>query len=148
MLAPNRVCINGRFLTQPISGVQRYATELVRGLDGLLASGAIDGTRVTFELLVPSRPAARELDLRHITTRVIGTTGGHLWEQSALPRFADGDVLLCLGNSAPLASLVGRMRTVVTIHDLSYRYAPHTYSRSYRLFYRFVTPFIMRFATR
>ena len=46
MLSPYRVCINGRFLTQRVSGVQRYATEVVRGLDALLASGDIDGRRI------------------------------------------------------------------------------------------------------
>ena len=148
MLNRNRVCINGRFITQPISGVQRYATELVLGIDGLLASGAIDGTRVAFELLVPSKPAARQLELRHITTRVVGNTGGHLWEQLELPRFVDGNALLCLCNSAPLASLIGRINTIVTIHDLAYLYFPQAYSRRYRLLYRILTPLIMRFATR
>jgi glycosyltransferase involved in cell wall biosynthesis len=143
---PQRISINGRFLTQAITGVQRYATELVKGLDGLLESGAIDRRDFEFELLVPPRPAARPIPLKHITQRCVGRTRGHLWEQLELPRFVSGGVLLCLSNAAPLASLIGRTTTVVTVHDLSYRYYPQAYAASYRLFYRILTPLIMRLA--
>lgn len=143
-----RVCINGRFLTQPIGGVQRYGIELVRGFNRLLASGGINKEQVEFELLVPPRPAARQLNLSHIATRVVGKMSGHVWEQWELPRFVDGHALLCLCNAAPIASLAGRTSTVVTIHDLAHRYFPQAYSRSYRLLYGILTPLIMRFATR
>jgi hypothetical protein len=33
-----RISINGRFLSQPVTGVQRYAHELIRELDRLLTS--------------------------------------------------------------------------------------------------------------
>jgi hypothetical protein len=32
----SKIYINGRFLTQPITGVQRYAHEMLRALDVLL----------------------------------------------------------------------------------------------------------------
>ena len=46
-------CINGRFLAQPMTGVQRYATEIVRALDTLLYENAEFSRDLEIELLVP-----------------------------------------------------------------------------------------------
>lgn len=50
--AMNRVYLNGRFLTQRITGVQRFAVECVNALDRLLCSDPGAGT-VDVQLLVP-----------------------------------------------------------------------------------------------
>ena len=70
------VYIDGRFLTQPASGIQRYAEEIVRAIDRLGAAGDIAGRWV---LLVP--PGARTLPLTWVEIRQIGRGAGNLWTQ-------------------------------------------------------------------
>ncbi len=48
--------INGRFLTQSITGVQRYAHEIVRGIDQILAeneNASLKGTIIVRQMLPP-----------------------------------------------------------------------------------------------
>ena len=47
----NTIYINARFLTQMVTGVQRYAIELVKEIDKLIDIGEVDGTKVEFCLL-------------------------------------------------------------------------------------------------
>ena len=51
--------INGRFLTQPLSGVQRYAQEIVRGLDELVSEGHPLTRDMELELVTPPARSAR-----------------------------------------------------------------------------------------
>jgi glycosyltransferase involved in cell wall biosynthesis len=55
--------------------------------------------------------------------------------------------LLCLGNTAPLVPLVTGRRVVATVHDLAYTQVPESYSRSFRVIYNTITPFIMQYAS-
>ncbi len=142
-----RVFINARFLTQPITGVQRYAHEMVSAWDRLLERGEIDPQRYTFQLVAPPRGIRHRLPWRHIGFRQIGHFTGHLWEQTELPFVTLSGVLFCPGNTAPLFSLFSWQKTVVTVHDLSYRYFPDAYSRAFRGYYRFLMPLIFRKAT-
>ena len=59
-----RVVLNGRFLAQPHTGVQRYARETVLALDALMAQ---QGAGLELVLAVPAD--ANELALRHIQVR-------------------------------------------------------------------------------
>lgn len=135
--------INGRFLTQPITGVQRYAREFVSTLDQLLDQGEVDPQLWQVRLLQPTHLYPPTLPLRQIKQHAIGKRSGHFWEQIELPSAVGQDILLCLGNSAPLWQLWRSQPTVVTVHDLSYRYFPQAYSRAYRLAYQLITPAIM-----
>ena len=65
-----KLSINGRFLTQSLTGVQRYAAEIVKAMDGLLASGnaAPQLLDAEWQILVP--PAATTLgELRRIKVK-------------------------------------------------------------------------------
>ncbi|HBB84990.1 MAG TPA: glycosyltransferase family 1 protein, partial [Sulfitobacter sp.] len=79
------IYINGRFLTQPISGVQRYAREVLDALDRELCHSAdLRKELGPIEVLVPQKVKAPEwqmLRLRHVPG-----ARGHLWEQGALWR--------------------------------------------------------------
>ena len=120
------IVINGRFLTQRTTGVQRYAREMVHALDEL------DIPDVALELICP--PGAERLPgLRHIRQSFSGVGGGQAWEQLQLPWLAAGRPLLCLCNLAPL---VGRNRAVV-IHDAAVFDVPAGYSPLFRAWYRF-----------
>lgn len=124
------IYINGRFLGQATTGVQRYATEIVKALDTLVVSGGTHGARRIVLLVPPGTP--RPDWLRGIAGRSVGSLRGQAWEQLELPRHTSDGVCLNLCNTAPLA---GRS-TVVAIHDASVFAVPETYSRAFRLWYR------------
>jgi glycosyltransferase involved in cell wall biosynthesis len=135
------IAINGRFLTQPVTGVQRYGREFIREMDILLREQCLP--RLKVELLVPGgTPSLAELD--QVTVRSVGRHHGHFWEQAELPTSLAGvDLLFCPGNLAPLETLLaGRVPVVTTVHDASYRQFPRAYSRAFRLWYNFATPII------
>jgi glycosyltransferase involved in cell wall biosynthesis len=134
--------INGRFLSQPVTGVQRYAREIVGALDGLLAAGHPLGRGLDIAVALP-RAARCELPLQYIRVRSAGRGSGHAWEQLSLPGLVDGG-LVSLANTGPLA--VGRQ--IVCIHDLNTYLAPDSYSWRFRLLYRGLLPVLGRRAAR
>ncbi len=136
-----RIVLNGRFLTQDVTGVQRVAREVLGELDKLATERAIETPR----LLVSSETLKNMPVLQTIEPEVIGKRRGHLWEQLDLPKQIDNDVLLCLGNTAPVASLRSKKTPVVTmVHDLSYRYFPDAYSWSFKALYERLIPYVLR----
>lgn len=126
------VFINGRFLTQPMSGVQRYARQIVRALDQ--RPGAAD----RYVLLTP--PGAENLTLLHIATRMIGRAGGHLWEQTALAWTARHGRLLSLGGSGPVL----HRRQIVVIHDAAVFRHPEHFRTGYAAFHRALNRILAR----
>ena len=95
--------INGRFLSQALTGVQRYAAEIVKAIDRLLESGRFPARLhgAEWQLLVPAD--AHEIPaLKKIKVRRIGRLSGHAWDQIDLARAAAGggrgnldEALLC-----------------------------------------------------
>jgi glycosyltransferase involved in cell wall biosynthesis len=136
------VDINGRFLTQAITGVQRYAMELVRALDRQLAASGELRSRFTMRLVTPAHSDAT-VNLHHIPTVPVGRLSGQAWEQLELPFYTRGRLLLNLCNTAPLA-----LRTVVTIHDASVFAVPSAYSPAFLAWYRTLIPLLGRRALR
>jgi len=137
------ILINGRFLMQPVTGVQRVARELVAEMDRLVGAG-----ETPLRLALACEPGAdvSALGLRHIEVERRGGASGHLWEQLVLPRMVAGRHLLCLGNTAPLASALAGQRVAVMIHDVSYLSLPQAYSRRYRWAHRALLPVLLRHA--
>ena len=128
---PATVFINGRFLAQPVTGVQRYAREVLKALDALLLEGALDAAAAEVTLVVP-RTVLDSPPLARIRVRRAGRLGGHAWEQLELPLASRGGVLLNLCNTAPLA----RRAQVVTLHDAAVYRVPAAYTRAFRAWYR------------
>lgn len=120
------VYINGRFLTQRLSGVQRYAREIVCAMDELLDREAGGASTTNWTLLAPEGTSC-DLPLRHISFRSAGATKGHLWEQATLPRLTRDGTLLSLGNSGP----VSHARQVVVIHDVAVYRTPCNFGGVY-----------------
>ena len=147
--SPPEVVINGRFLMQPVTGVQRVARELTRALDHIVAEGSL---AVRLRLVCEPDAVLDDLDLKVTTIeRAGGMAGGrvnglrgHAWEQFVLPSRLRGGHLLCLGNTAPLIALHARHPVTVMIHDLSYRQFPWAYRLHYRLGHRFMLPSLLR----
>ena len=124
------IYFNMRFLTQPLSGMQRYAEELVAALDARLVEdpGHLGGAPVVG--LLPGG-VARKRDWRAIEIRRVGRLSGHAWEQVELARAARDGFLVSLAGSGPLA----HPRHVLAIHDANLFVNPQFYSRRYRLWH-------------
>ncbi len=120
-----RVVINGRFLAQVRTGVQRYAAETLLALDEALDDPARP-SNLEFELAIP--PDVAPLTLVNIRCVEVGRRTGHLWEQIDLWRHARGAYLVNFNYSGPLLM----RRQLVTIHDATVRAVPQAFSRAYR----------------
>src|ERR1700709_2206249 len=114
-----QIYVNGRFLTQKFSGVQRFATEVTLALQSL---------HPDLRILTPPGPITTPIS----GSMAVGKLSGQGWEQLELPRHAAGGVLLNLGNTAPL---FGR-RQIVVIHDAGVFSTPETYPWQLRLWYK------------
>ncbi|MEG9502539.1 MAG: glycosyltransferase family 4 protein [Methylorubrum extorquens] len=121
--------INGRFYAQPVTGVQRYAREIVSELDGLLSRQSARA-RVILPPMVAALPAFAMIEPCRA-----GRASGHLWEQAILPIRAEAP-LLNLCNTGPLAL----RRQIVCMHDTNVFDEPSSYSPSFRALYRVLLP--------
>jgi glycosyltransferase involved in cell wall biosynthesis len=133
------IFINARFLSQSLTGVQRYATEFVKALDHLIETGQIDKTNDSYVLLGPKNINS-ELKLKHIPIKKVGILTGHLWEQLELPFHARRGLLLCLCNTGPLV----KRNQIVVIHDARVLALPKSYSLAYRSWYKLLIPILGR----
>ena len=120
-----RYVINGRFFVRRVTGVERYARELLAELDRLAAPG---------EILLAVPPGAKDVpEYRNIRVERVGRLKGQLWEQLELPVFLRrmGAPAVNLCNTSPLI-----VPGVVCIHDMKIRAVPHSYSVLFRWWYR------------
>lgn len=102
--------VNGRYATQRMTGVQRYAAEIVSRL----------ANRVS--VVKPQR--------------AFGGIRGHVWEQIQLPRSTKGSLLWSPCNTGPLR----HRRQVVTVHDCAFHDCPEAFSKQFRLWYEWLLP--------
>lgn len=134
--------INGRFLCQHATGVQRVSREFVLALERLIARGEFPGLKI--RLIVPDEADMVALCLNHITVERLKGGRGYYWEQVALPSRIGRRPLLCLGNVAPLLGLIAGGPIAVMLHDQSYRLYPDDYSRAYRMAHTLIGYFVVR----
>ncbi|KAJ8622558.1 hypothetical protein MRB53_031087 [Persea americana] len=114
----------------PQTGVQRYAGEITRTLDAVLARDDAAARRLRWEMILPADCTATPR-FEAIAVRRAPRGHGHLWEQTVLPAMARGG-LLNLANLGPLA----HGRQIVCMHDANVFLEPSSYSRCFRLAYR------------
>jgi glycosyltransferase involved in cell wall biosynthesis len=134
--------INGRFLTQRMTGVQRYAHEIVTALDEILSDRGDPVKLPAFQLVLPPGVAAKPA-LSKIGIWQTSFGAGHTWDQFVLPLYARSEVL-SLGNFGPLLA----RNHIVCIHDANTFIHPESYSRAFGLAYRTLLPLIGRRASR
>ena len=121
----HRVSVNGKWLSQAVTGTQRYATEVASRLV------ARDPERYVLRLPADAPvPAWAPTGLRVARSRWRGVA----FEQVALPWAARHELLLSLGGPAPALA----RRQVVTMHDAGVFRVPESYSRAFRTWYRFL----------
>lgn len=139
-----KLSINGRFLSQSLTGVQRYAAEMVKAMDCLLASGEAPRQLLDAEWQILAPPNAQTLPgLRRITIKPIGSLQGHAWDQVDLARAAAGSRLVSLANSGPVL----HRDHLVVIHDAQVFRRPDFFSWRYLALHRTLGHLLARTAT-
>ena len=108
--------INGRFLTQPLTGVQRCARTLLKYFVQKVPA---------VKLITP--PNISDYSDKTIHQIQYGPFTGHVWEQVTLPYNCSGP-LLNLCNTAPLM----KKNQVVCLHDANIYEYPDSYKPHYR----------------
>ena len=127
--------INGRFLTRPITGVERYGHALLK---------VIAREWPKSKVIVP-RSFSGECQAHGLEVVRAGRMHGHAWEQLELPRMlGTNDVLLSPANSGPLRA----KRHVVAIHDLAFWHHPEWFSTRFSYWYRMLMPRLANRAER
>ncbi|MEN9468177.1 MAG: hypothetical protein RL081_2178, partial [Pseudomonadota bacterium] len=129
MTSDLRIVVNGRFLSRPVTGVERFATEILSALDRLVSEGTVSLPPI--EILLPPGVEPR-LRFANMPFRTVGKRQGHLWEQLDLPWASSGALLLNLCNTGPV--MLRQQATVV--HDAAVFAVPQAYSFGFRLAYR------------
>jgi glycosyltransferase involved in cell wall biosynthesis len=116
-----RIAIDARELIGQRTGVGRYLWQLLLAWDAMPAAAAHE-----FLLCSPVAHHTDALPNLRITHRHAPRLRGTLWEQFSLPMLAAGaDVLFAPGYTGPL---VGRVPTVLTIHDVSFAAHPEWFA--------------------
>lgn len=132
------LAINGRFLTQRVFGVQRFAMEVIKAIDGLIDGGAYPGLDGRIEILAPA--GARDFPLRHIPVRRCGVGSGYFWEQAELPFYVGDSLLLNLCILGPVAL----QNQIVVVHDATVPALPQNFSWRFRAAYGLLVPLLCR----
>ncbi|QWI52120.1 glycosyltransferase family 4 protein [Bacillus mycoides] len=127
-----RIYINGRFLTQKTTGVQRVAEELVKEIDVLLNTLKCEN-ELEVIILVP-KDTIKTLKLENIKIKKIGILKGHLWEQLILPIYTQNNILINFCNTGPIY----KKNQIVMIHDAAVCTYPEGFSKAFLLWYRFL----------
>jgi glycosyltransferase involved in cell wall biosynthesis len=130
------VIVNCRFLSRPVTGVERFAEELLWQLVSL---------RDDLVLVAPGRGQLRRSTINGVPVHRVGRSSGHLWEQTELAQLArrrQRAILLSLANTGPAFS----RRQIVAIHDITHRRHKESYSSAFRSLYSVLTPLLVRSA--
>lgn len=127
----NEIVVNARFLTKPVTGVQRYGFEIIRRLDGPIRLVAPQPIRPEYE------PLSSITIVDPLGSLARGGSLGHLWEQVVLPRWIKrGALLWSPWVWAPLAV----KNQVLTVHDIAHLEHPEWFPRHIAMWYRLLVP--------
>lgn len=137
------VYINMRFLTQRITGVQRFAYAICCELDRL----ALANPQLQLIGLLPRRmkiSAQYPYEFKAIQLCHCGYLTGHLWEQVELAWHGRQGLLLNLCNSAPVLKL----QQMITLHDVIFMTNLDSQKWWFKLWYRVMAQITSRTASR
>ena len=130
----SRIYINGRFLTRPMTGVERYAYQVCKALAKL---------RFPFTVICPHATIMPCYDISDLSIIYYGYGNSHLWEQCVLPFFFLGKKDHLLFSFTGLGPIMMRQK-IMTVHDLSFLENPSWFSRAYYWWYKMMTPLAVR----
>lgn len=121
------IVINGRFLEQKITGVQRFALETIKALDDFAADSSLP-----YILAVPPSLSEKALpELKHIKIERPGSFKGILWEQTQLVSYLRKKHALVI-NLCSVTTLFYK-HTLVCLHDICYSLHPEFISSKNKL---------------
>lgn len=126
------IYINARFLTQPVTGVQRFAIEMCKELVK---------NNLQIQLIAPNNIISKVL-AKELGVKIIGSRTGHMWEKIDLPLYLltqKSPLLINLCNTSPLFY----KNQFVTIHDMAVFENPHWFSKKFSLFYKLMYPLMI-----
>lgn len=123
----NELFINGRFLTQKITGVQRYGIEITKRLKHLIPCTVLTPPNIIHQSLA-----------KDLNAKIVGRFSSHLWEQVELPLFLKSEGSPLLFNFNGLGPILYSNK-IITIHDISFIVNPKWFSWSYSTFYKLFT---------
>lgn len=138
-----RLLLNGRFLSRPMTGVDRSAMELVRAMLRIQANG--NCAPFVLDVAVP-RDAPSDANIREMlglppSSRIMRSIlSGYVWEQIALSGIEPELTLLNLCNTGPIL----RKNQLVLLHDAQVFDVPESYSFTFRCIYRIIQPILAR----
>lgn len=121
----NEIIVNGRFLIHKVTGVERYAREILDELDKIIEPDWIT-------LAIP--PGIKDIPIyTNIRVKRIGKLRNRLWEQISFPWYVyqRKGIALNFCNVAPLLS-----PGIVYIHDAKTKAVPQYYSKVFLLWSR------------
>lgn len=132
------IYINGRFLTQPMTGVERYAYSICRALVDL---------QVVYIIVCPKAEILPCYDTTGMQIVHYGFGKSHVWEQCVLPFFFLGKKDYILFSFTGLGSILIRNK-IMTVHDLSFLYNRSWFSKTYYWWYKLMTPLAIKTSRR
>ena len=134
------IAFNGKFFGAEVTGVHRVAEQLIAATDALIAEQSAN--RAEYALVI--RNSVKVPSYRNILcvreNPLVRRMHRIAWEQAYLPLARRKDFILNLCNLGPLV----HHDCATLIHDAQVYSAPESYSRSFRLWYKFLFFFIGR----
>lgn len=125
-----QIYINGRFLLQEPTGVQRYAYEMCL---------ALHRCGVDFILICPQKGTIdKAYDISGFKIQRYGVCSSHVWEQLVLPFYFFGKKDYLLISFTGLGSIAVPNK-IMTVHDLSFLVCRQWFSHAYYYYYKPMT---------
>lgn len=124
-----KIYINARFLTQPVSGVQRYGIECSRQIKKLHPEAVF---------LAPKNILHKDI-ANELGVKTIGVNTGHIWEQIDLPVYLARNGHPPLFNPANTGP-VWYSNNYFTLHDLAFYHHPEWNSKAFSAWYNILVP--------
>lgn len=129
------IYINGRFLLQKCTGVERFAYNMCKAL----ADSKHDAT-----IIIPKNGVINDCyDVSQFNIVRFGIGSSHVWEQLILPFYFIGMKDYILLSFTGLGSIFVPNK-VMTIHDLSFLENRKWFSAAYYYYYKFMTPLAVK----
>tara|TARA_R110000868_G_scaffold221046_2_gene472494 strand:+ start:266 stop:1306 length:1041 start_codon:yes stop_codon:yes gene_type:complete len=128
------IIINARFLTQPISGVQRFGIEISK----------IVKKQLKDQVCFVTCPGVIHIELfEELEAKIIGVNKSHIWEQIDLFAYLSlnkNPLLVSFGYTGPLFY----KNQIVSIHDVAFKYYKESFSKSFAFVYNYLVPRIAK----
>lgn len=127
--------LNARFLTQKLTGTQRFGSEIVKRIY----------EPEDYKLIMPDEniSSSYENPFANFEIKKVGSFSGVLWDQLSLPQYLkkEGNGLLVnFCNTAPL----NYSNKIISIMDISPLKHPEWFTKGYSSYYKFLLPKIVK----